>query len=136
MGFSQHTLEGERVFISNGTVFPLGIATELKYRPIDFAAGWQFQFSRIRPYFGAGASIVAYQETSDFAEAGDDVDERKTGTLLLAGVDVAVLRHVRVGGEFRYRAITGILGAEGVSELFGEDKLGGVAFAARVSVGR
>jgi len=135
-GVSQQSLEGQRVFVSDGSVFPLGIPMEITYRPIDIAAGWRFAFNRVLPYVGGGATIVAYRETSDFAQPGDDTDERKTGALLLAGVDVAVARFVRVGGEFRYRAVTGVLGTGGVSEVFGEDALGGRAFALRVSVGR
>jgi opacity protein-like surface antigen len=135
-GFSQRKLKGERVFVSNATAFPLGISTEMTYRPIDLAAGWRFEFDRVRPYVGGGATFVSYREDADFSETGDDVDERKTGALLLAGVDLEVLKYVRVGGELRYRVVTGVLGTGGVSELFGEDELGGIAFAARVSVGR
>jgi hypothetical protein len=77
-----------------------------------------------------------YREDSDFATAGDDVNERKTGVVALAGADVRVLRLVSVGGEFRYRAVDGVLGVGGVSQIFGDDQLGGLSLAARFSVGR
>src|SRR5215510_3391360 len=110
VGFSQQKLDGRRVFLSGDTVFALGIATEITYRPIDLAAGWQFGFNRVRPYVGGGASFLSYKEEADFAQAGDDVDERRIGALLIAGVDVAVVPHLRIGGELRYRAISGVLG--------------------------
>lgn len=134
--FSQYKLDGERVFISGGDVFPLGIPATVTYRPVDIAGGWGFSAKQVRPYIGGGVSIVSYRETSDFSQPADDVDERKAGALLLAGLDVAVFRHVRVGGELRYRTITGVLGTGGVSELFSETDLGGASFALRVSVGR
>jgi hypothetical protein len=49
---------------------------------------------------------------------------------------VRVVRLVSVGGEFRYRAVDGVLGLGGVSQVFGDDQLGGLSFAARFSVGR
>lgn len=136
LGFSQQRLSGERVFVIEETIFPLGIDTTITYRPFDVAAGWQFRLDRVRPYIGAGMTALSFRETSDFAQAGDDVSEQKTGPMLLAGVDVSLLRYLRTGGEIRYRSIQGILGRGGVSQQFGEDELGGFAFAARVSIGR
>jgi hypothetical protein len=79
---------------------------------------------------------MSYKEESDFAAAGDDVDEQKTGGVVLAGVDFPLGHLIRLGGEFRYRAVAGVLGAGGVSQLLGEDKLGGSAFAFRATLGR
>jgi len=79
---------------------------------------------------------MSYKEESDFAIGSDDVDERKTGAVFLAGVDVPLGRFVRVGGEYRYRTVSGVLGEGGVSAILGEDQLGGSVFAFRASVGR
>jgi opacity protein-like surface antigen len=135
-GYSQLKLAGERVFIDQGTVYPLGIPVRITLRPLDLAGGWRFHVNRISPYAGAGVVVLSYAEESDFSSEGDDVDERKTGLLLLAGADVHLLRFVSVGGELRYRAISAVLGSGGVSQVFGDDQLGGVALAARVVVGR
>lgn len=100
------------------------------------AAGWRFRAGRVAPYAGAGVVLLGYSEESDFAVAGDDVDERRAGALVLAGADVTVVGPLKVGGELRYRMVQGVLGAGGVSQLFGDDQLGSLAFALRVSVGR
>jgi opacity protein-like surface antigen len=137
VAFTQYKLDAQRLFIDQGTVFPLGIPVRITMRPLDLVGGWRYK-SRglVSPYGGAGIVFFQYLENSDFATAGDDINERKTGVVALAGADVRVLRLVSVGGEFRYRAVDGVLGLGGVSQVFGDDQLGGLSFAARFSVGR
>jgi opacity protein-like surface antigen len=135
---SQQKLKGERVFMDAETVYRLGIPLTVRLRPIDVAAGWRFTVAggRVSPFAGVGASVVSYKETSSFAQSGDDISEQKTGALVLGGVDVAVWKWIHVGGDVRYRAVTGVLGLDGVSEVFNEDQLGGFSGGVRVSVGR
>ncbi len=134
---SQFSLDGERVFINNGTIFELGIPLEVTMRPVDVAGGWRFRFARGRvlPYAGAGVTYLTYKETSDFAGSNEDVVESKTGPLFLGGVDVQVWRWISAGGEIRYRRVSGILGDGGVSAEFDEDDAGGVSAAVRISIG-
>jgi len=132
----RRTIEGERVFIHAGTVFPLGIPTTITWRPLDVSAGWRMPVGRFTPYAGVGVTTIAYKETADFAQPGDDVSETTSGLLVLGGVDVAVWRWVSLGGEVRYRAVTGVLGVGGVSQEFGEDQLGGTSVAVRLSLSR
>jgi hypothetical protein len=136
VGVSQQELDGQRVFIDAGTVYPLGIPVSIRMRPVDIAGGWRFWYGRLSPYAGAGVTLLSYEETADFAEGGDNVSESKTGALVLAGLDVAIIRWLHVGAEFRYRGVTGVLGDGGVSDIYGEDQLGGYAVAVRISVGR
>src|SRR5688572_13293156 len=42
-GASQSTITGERIFIDNGTIVPLGIPLQVRLRPFDVAAGWRPQ---------------------------------------------------------------------------------------------
>ena len=135
VAYPQQTLTGERVFIDQGTVYSLGIPTRITMRPIDLAAGWRFHVARrVTPFVGGGVVFMTYREESDFSVSGEDVDEQKTGGLVLGGADVRVVSRINVGIEMRYRSIRDILGSAGVSQEFGEDQLGGVSFAARVSV--
>lgn len=134
--FSQQKLDGERVFIDGGTTYPLGIPLQITTRPIDIAGGWRILDGVVQPYAGGGVTVVSYKEESDFAKASENVSEQKVGGLFLAGVDVRVARIVKVGAEFRYRAVSGVLGEGGVSQLLGDDQLGGRSFAVRASVGR
>jgi hypothetical protein len=136
VGISQQELDGQRVFEDDGTIYPLGIPVTIRMRPVDVAGGWRFLFGRLSPYAGAGVSFIDYEEKGDFAGPSDDVSESKSGALFLAGLDVAVIRWIHAGAEFRYRAVKGVLGDGGVSEIFGEDQIGGYAFAVRISIGR
>ena len=126
--------DGERVYIDDGEVFPLGIPLEVTLTPIELSAGWRFgrPSSRIVPYAGAGVVFLQYKETSSLGEEEEDVDESTTGYVAFGGVEFAVSRWLGVGVEAHYRGIADILGDEGVSAYYGEDSLGG--FTARVFV--
>lgn len=137
VGVSQiQTVDGERVFVEDGEVFELGIPLEVKMRPVDIAAGWRLTFGRISPYVGAGVTVFKYEETSEGADADENVDESRNGPLFLGGVDVAIVSWLHAGGEIRYRQVKGILGEGGASAEFGEDDAGGLAAAIRISIGR
>ena len=136
VGYSQAKTGGERVFVDEGVVYPLGIALDIRVRCIDLAGGWRFKQGRLSPYVGGGLTLTSYEETSAFSEAGDDISEQKAGPMMLAGVDAQIVKWVHVGAELRYRAVSGILGDAGVSQAFGEDDAGGFAVGLRVSFGR
>ena len=136
MGYSQTKTDGERVFVDEGVVYPLGIALDIRVRSIDLAGGWRFKRGRLSPYVGGGLTLTSYKETSAFSEAGDDISEQKPGPMMLAGVDAQVMKWIHLGAELRYRAVSGILGDAGVSEAFGESDAGGFAAGVRVSFGR
>ena len=136
IGVAPHSLDGQRVFVNNGTVYPLDIPVTLKFLPVDLAIGWRMP-GRVQPYGGVGMTSLGYKETGEYAQSGEDVDIRRAGLLVLAGADLTVWRTwLHAGGEIRYRSVTGIFGDAGVTAAFGEDNAGGVAYALRVSVGR
>jgi hypothetical protein len=140
-------LEGERVFVSNGTIYKLGIPLRSTIKPWRVAGGYRFHLSpRIIPYAGAGYTAYHYSEESDFAAPEEKLDIDGSGVLYQFGVEVRAFRWVGlVVGAERAR-VTGILGNGGLSQLYtsgellegrdGEDDLGGWAFQFRVVVGR
>ena len=136
VGMFQTTVKGERVFVDSETVYKLGIPLQVKVTPIDFVGGWRVTKDRLSTFFGAGVSTVSYKETGNFSEGDDNTSMRKVGPVALGGIDVAISKWVQVGGEIRYRAIKGVLGSGGVSEVYGEKELGGISAAVRMSIGR
>ncbi len=131
--------EGERVFVSGSDVFPLGIPVRVTITPIEITGGWRFRnlSPRFVPYVGAGWSSYGYKEASDFAGAGEDVDERFSGYHLLGGAEIRVTRWLGVGGEVAWTSIPDGLGGPGsASEQFDERNLGGTSVRLKVSVGR
>lgn len=136
VGTSQTKVDGHRVFVDGETVYKLGIPLDVTVRPIDVAAGWRVTSGRLSTFIGAGMTSLHYEETSAFAEADENVTDRRAGGLILVGIDVAVVKWVQLGGEVRYRAVKGILGEGGASGAFGEDHVGGFSAGMRVSVGK
>lgn len=166
VSYSPLSLSGERVFVDSGTVYPLGIPVDISVNSLDIVGGWRFvpkpkgvktappkpgqkpaqaaaakappppsKAPRLVPFVGGGLSMAMYKETSQNS-GGDDVSKSASGFVFLGGVDYTLTKWIRVGGEFRYRAVSGVLGSAGVSQVYGEKSLGGYVIAARVSIGK
>lgn len=129
--------DGERVFVFDGTVFPLGIPLEITMTPIEVGAGWRFSpvGGRLVPYAGAGALWMKYEETSTGDVGSERVSETYTGAVVFGGVDVSVWRFVSAGAEVAWRTAK-VKDAGGSLAAFGEDNLGGVSVRVMVSIGR
>jgi len=101
--------------------------------------GYRFRLPtlpRVRPYVAAGFGSYGYQETSSFADAGDNVDTRHAGFVVNGGAEFRLHRWIGVGVDVQYTHIPGILGTGGVSQQTGESDLGGVAARFKAIVGR
>lgn len=139
---SRFQKSGERVFVLDDEVFPLGIDLNASITPVEVTAGYRFQpqgrTRSVIPYIGGGIGWHRYSETSDFAEAGEDVSETFQGYHALGGVEFRLGRLFAIGGEGQWTTVPDALGAglSSASEAFGETNLGGLAFRARFVVGR
>jgi len=139
-------LVGQRVFVSDGTVYKLGIPLRSMIEPIEVSGGYRFNVHpRVIPYVGGGFGSYHYTEESDFADASENVDVTKNGGIFDAGVEVRAFRWVGVAVDAQYTHIPGILGNGGVSQQFAEGSgsgakrerdLGGWAARLKVVVGR
>jgi opacity protein-like surface antigen len=133
---SRFKKSGERAFLFNGKPFSLGIPLTATITPIEISGGYRFlRRTAIMPYVGAGIGSYAYKETSEFADAGDDVDVRHAGYLVVGGAEFRVHRLVGIAADVQYTHIGGILGTGGLSKDAGEDNLGGTAIRLKVLVG-
>jgi len=133
---------GERVFVDDDEVFPLGIDMNVGITPIEVTAGYRLQprgrTRSVIPYVGGGIGWHRYSETSDFAESGEDVHETFTGYHALGGVEFRRGRSFAIAGEAQWTVVPDALGTgvSSASELFGESNLGGLGVRVRVVVGR
>jgi opacity protein-like surface antigen len=135
--FEQFKKTGQRVIVSNGEVFPLGIDDEVTVNPFTVSGGYRFRTNRsMVSYVGGGIGTYRYRETSDFADPSENVDERHTGYHALGGVEYGVARWTFVAFEVRYASVPDALGPPGVSGEFDETNLGGFSLGLRVLVGR
>ena len=130
---------GQRVFLFNRVQFDLGIPTTITVTPVELTGGYRFDFGwRLVPYGGAGLSRYRYEETSQFAEASEDVRERFTGYHVVAGAEFRLTQWIGTAAEAQWAAVPDALGnnPNSVSHEFDESGLGGVTFRLKVVVGR
>jgi hypothetical protein len=139
VGVSRFRQTGQRAFLSGGKPFKLVIPLTATIMPLEVTGGYRFQlrqFPRIRPYAGAGFGSYAYQETSSFSQAGEDVDTRHSGFVVNGGAEFRLHRWVGLAVDAQYSHVPGIFGAAGLSQQAGESDLGGVAARFKLVVGR
>ena len=133
---------GERVFVDDDEVFPLGIEMKVGIRPVEVTGGYRFEprgrTRSVIPFVGGGIGWHTYSEESDFAQPGDDVDETFTGYHALGGVEFRMSRWFGITGEAQWTTISDAFGSEssGASELYGESNLGGLGLRVRFVIGK
>ena len=130
---------GQRVFLFNGQQFDLGIPTTITVTPLEFTGGYRFDFGRrFIPYGGAGLGWHRYEETSRFADAGENVNERFTGYHVMGGAEFRLAQWIGAAAEAQWTTVPDALGADpnSASHEFDESDLGGVTFRLKVVVGR
>jgi hypothetical protein len=141
---------GERVFVGpNQEIFRLGIPLTVTITPLEITGGWRYRHCpptrgprvapcrpAVVPYVGAGLSSYRYQETSEFENNDEDVDERFAGYHVVGGIEYRAATWLAVGGEFGWSTVPDAIGDAGVSAAFNESDLGGMTLRLKVSVGR
>ena len=132
---------GERVFVQDDEVFPLGIDMKVGITPIEVSAGYRFRpqgrSRKLIPYLGAGIGWHRYSETSDFADAAENVSETFTGYHLLGGAEYRLGRTFAIAGEAQWTTVPDALsGVSSAGDAFGESNLGGLGLRVRFIVGR
>jgi hypothetical protein len=135
------TKTGSRVFIHEGQVFSLGISSTVTVTPVTFGGGYRYTgLGRVVPYGGAGYGSYSYREESEFAESGENVEERFGGYYVSGGAEVTIwdggMIALAAAGEIEYSSVPDALGEGGISQEFAEDDLGGTTFRIKFLVGR
>lgn len=130
-------LVGQRVFVSDGDVFKLGIPLRATIKPLEIVAGYRFNlFRRVVPYIGVGRISYHYSEQSDFAEPSENVDVTRSGLVFQTGAEARITRWIGAGVDLRHTRVRGIIGDAGASKEFGERDLGGTTASLKIVVGR
>lgn len=136
---SRFRQEGERVFVFDNDIFPLGIETTVTVTPVEVTGGYRFTgLGRVVPYVGGGVGWHRYTETSAFADDAENVGETHGGYHVVGGGEVRLARWFGVGGEVQWTTVPDALGQDpnGVSAAFDETDLGGISFRVKFIVGR
>jgi|SoimicmetaTmtLMA_FD_contig_41_865024_length_748_multi_3_in_0_out_0_1 hypothetical protein len=129
--------DGERVFVNDGQVFPLGIPLTVGMTPIELGGGWRSvvdRRGRWAIYAGAGVVFLKYSETTPSGTADDNTSETFTGYSLFGGFDRTFHKNLVAGAEAQYRGVPNAIGTAGASAAFGDTNLGGFAIRALFGV--
>jgi len=126
---------GERVYVTAGEVFKLGVPLTVTLTPIAVTAGWRFTYDRMTPYVGAGVGRIRYQEHFSFEGTGEGVDSQFASYHVLGGVEVRN-GFLATAFEVQYSRVPDSIGVGGASAAFHETDLGGVTARVRVPIGR
>jgi hypothetical protein len=127
---------GQRVFVSDGNVFNLGIRDTVRIIPVSATAGYRHDFKSLAAYAGGGAGRYFYRETSDFADPSDTFTQRSASYHVLAGVEFGGPDWLRTAFEVQFTSVPNALGTSGASAAFGEHNLGGAQFRIKIMAGR
>ena len=121
---------------SSGTISS-GFALQVRMVPIDVGVGWRFNHvtraNHVTPFVGGGLLLLHYSETSPDGQSTDNTSAMFKGYEGFGGVDLLVGNALTVAPEVDFRSVPGAIGTGGLSQVFNETNLGGLAF--RVTVG-
>ena len=135
-GVRTFSKDGERVFVAGATdpVNKLGFPLSIRITPYFLNLGYRLgQGSLIVPYGGVGGSITSFREESSVAGISYDQSETKTGFHVVGGVEVGRGRF-RFGGEAAWSTVPNAVSVGGVSEIYGEDDLGGWSIVGKLVI--
>jgi hypothetical protein len=127
--------EGERAFVSgpDAAPFRLGHPLTLRIIPAYGLVGFRFlQGGSVRPYLGVGGGVTSYKEESDVAGEIFTSSATKASGHAVAGLDYG-RGAFRFGGEVMYSTAPNAIGIGGVSQVYGEDDIGGITAVVRLS---
>ena len=127
LGVRTFSASGERVFVASpsDSVAGLGFPLSVRITPVTLTAGYRFRDGQlIVPYAGIGGSLTSYTEESSVAGIGYDDSRSKAGFQVVGGVEVG-RGLFRFGAEGAWSTVPNAIGLGGVSEIYGEDDIGG-----------
>ena len=128
--------DGERVFVATpgSPVYGLGHPLTVRIIPAYGLIGFRFlQGASLRPYIGVGGGATSYKEESDVAGEIFTSTATKASGHAVAGLDFG-RGAIRFGGEVMYSVAPNAIGFGGVSQLYGEDDIGGLSALVRISL--
>jgi hypothetical protein len=129
---------GERVFVANdgGPVFRLGHPLKLRLVPVYGLVGWRFERRRgtpLVPYVGVGGGAYFYHEESEVGGIPEGVlDQTKGAGYAVLGAEYG-RGALRFGVEAMYSFVPDSASLGGVSDVYGEDDIGGFTIVGKLT---
>jgi len=128
---------GQRVFVSNGEVFRLGIRDTVRVIPLYISGIYRQRHGLMTAYGGGGIARYSYREVSDFADPAENIDTHFNGIHVLFGVEFGQRASMlRVAVEGQATTVPDAFGPTGAAASFDEHNLGGFQLRVKVLAGR
>lgn len=117
-------VDGERVIPTDPPI-GTGIDETLTYMPAHLSGAYVFApESQLHGFLGAGLTWLDWEDES----AGDSASGTDLGYHAVGGIRWStLLQRFAWGGDVRYSSVPDAVGEAGITELFDEDDLGGIA---------
>lgn len=128
--------DGERVFVSDGEVFKLGIRDTVRVMPVAMTVAYREHSRRFAYYAGVGFGRYLYKEDSDFADPAENISDHFTSYHVVGGLELGALGAIKTAFEVQYTTVPDALGTSGASKSFGEKDLGGLQVRVKILAGR
>lgn len=128
--------DGQRVFVAtpSAPVQELGFPLSVRITPLFATVGYRFlDGGLVVPYLGIGGSVNRYSEHSEVAGEIFDESFSKSGFHGVGGVEVG-RGLLRAAAEASYSTVSGAVGLGGVTQVYGEDDIGGWTVVGKVIV--
>jgi hypothetical protein len=135
-GVRTFSKKGERVFVAlpAGPVAQLDFPLKTRITPIFATAGYRFREGKtIVPYAGLGGSITLFREQSEVVGMHYEESKSKAGFHVVGGAEVG-RGLLRFGTEVGWSTVPNAVGFGGITEVYGEDDLGGWSVAGKVVI--
>jgi hypothetical protein len=128
--------DGQRVFVSGSSVFPLGIRDTVRVIPLEATVGYRHPFRKFAAYVGGGGGAYLYKETSDFSDPSENVSQTFASYHAVGGFEFEAEKWFKTDLEVQFTTVPNALGASGASAAFNEHNLGGVQARLKILFGR
>jgi hypothetical protein len=133
--FERYDKTGQRVFVSGGTTYQLGIPDTIRITPVTGTIGYRIGHGHDIPYVGVGGGRYLYRETSAVGSSSQTVDQSFPAYHVLVGFESRHTRWVSTAIEAQYTHVPNALSGL-VADAFSEHNLGGAQVRLKVRVGR
>jgi hypothetical protein len=128
--------EGERVFLADpdGPWFRLGHPLKLRLIPVNLVVGYRFHVGdSVVPWLAIGGGATFYREESTIGGVTESTEKTEGTGIVMGGVDY-VNGNLLFGVQASWSTVPNSVGVGGVSQIYGEDDLGGLGVCVRLGV--
>jgi hypothetical protein len=126
--------DGQRAFVAGPgePSFPLGHPLKVRVLPVYGLFGYRFRSdASLVPYVGLGVGLTSYREESTVGGELTMNSTSKVSGHAVAGLEYGRGR-LRFAVEAMYMTAPDTIGLDGVSNIYGEDDVGGVSAVGRI----